>query len=337
MKKLTFGNKIIYFLNGIFAVLLLLSYLIPYIKPSFFPFISALSLLVPVLLIINIVFFIYWLLSLKKQLMLSLFCLLLGFSYATSFYKFKSKTVISPTKTSIMSYNVRLFNVYNWIKDKETKNRLLDFILEQNPDILCLQEYHPQKQLEKAYPYHFDDFTDAKNKSGLVIFSKYPIIRQGSLNFKDTSNNSIYIDIVKKRDTLRIYNIHLESLHINPEKENLSKDNSQRLLKRIGKTFSKQQAQVLAIKNHVEKTDYKTVLSGDFNNTVFSWAYHTLKADLTDSFSEAGTGFGTTYIFKHLPLRIDFILIDSDINVLSFKNYKVKYSDHYPIESTVEF
>jgi len=337
LKKLTLGNKIIYLLNGIFAVLILLSYLIPYIKPSFFPVISALSLFVPVLLIINILFFIYWLFGLKKQLMVSLFCLLLGFGYATSFYKFKSKNIVSPTQTSIMSYNVRLFNIYNWIKDSETKNKLINFIIKKNPDILCLQEYHPQKQLEKSYPYRYEDFTDAKNKSGLVIFSKYPIVGQGSLDFKNTSNNSIYVDIVKKHDTLRVYNIHLESLHINPAKENLSKDNSQRLLKRIGKTFSKQQAQVLAIKNHVEKTAYKTVLSGDFNNTAFSWAYRVLNADFNDAFSKAGKGFGTTYSFKHLPLRIDFIFVDRDINILNFKNFNVKYSDHYPIESRIEF
>jgi len=337
LKKLSFGNKIVYLLNSLFAVLLLLSYLIPFIKPSFLPAISALSLLVPLLLIINLLFLIYWLLGLKKQMILSLLCLLLGFSYATSFYKFNSKDVVSPTQTRLMSYNVRLFNIYNWIKDPDTKDNLIDFIIKENPAILCLQEYHPQKRLESLYPYHFEYFTGAKHKSGLVIFSKYPIVGKGSLDFKNTSNNSIYIDFVKKRDTMRVYNIHLESLHINPEKENISKNNSQRLLKRIGQTFSKQQVQVLALKKHIAKVPYKTILCGDFNNTAFSWAYRALKGGFKDSFSEAGSGFGTTYNFKHIPLRIDFILVDKTIDVLNFKNYKVKYSDHYPIGSALGF
>lgn len=337
MKKLTFGNKIIYFLNSLFAVLLLLSYLIPFIKPSYLPAISTLSLLVPVLLIINLLFFIYWLIGLKKQMMLSLLCLLLGFNYATSFYKFQSKDVISNTKISLMSYNVRLFNIYNWIDDNQVKNKIFTFVQEENPDILCLQEYHPQKRLEKTYPYRFEDFTDTKNKSGLVIFSKYKIVNKGALRFNNSSNSSIYIDIVKKRDTLRIYNVHLQSLHINPDKENLSKNNSQRLLKRIGKTFSKQQEQVLTIKDNMAQTTYKKILCGDFNNTAFSWAYRNLKSGFNDTFSEAGSGFGTTYNFKHLPVRIDFILADKTFKVLNFKNYKVKYSDHYPILSTVEF
>ena len=337
MKKLSFGNKIVYFLNSLFAVLLLLSYLIPFIKPSYLPVISTLSVLVPVLLIINLLFFIYWLIGFKKQMMLSLLCLLLGFNYATSFYKFQSKEVISNTKTSLMSYNVRLFNIYNWIYDNQIKNKILDFAIKENPDLLCLQEYHPQERLEKAYPYRFEDFTDTKNKSGLVIFSKYRIVNKGTLRFNNSSNSSIYIDIIKKRDTLRIYNVHLESLHINPEKENLSKNNSQKLIKRIGKAFSKQQEQVLAIKANMMQTTYKKILCGDFNNTVFSWAYRNLKSEFNDSFSEAGSGYGTTYNFKRLPVRIDFILADKALRVLRFKNYKVKYSDHYPIESTLGF
>jgi len=337
LKKLSFGNKVIYFLNSIFAVLLLLSYLIPFIKPSYLPAISTLSLLVPVLLIINLLFFIYWLIGLKKQMLLSLLCLLLGFNYATSFYKFQSKEIISNTKINLMSYNVRLFNIYNWIDDNQIKNKILNFVQQENPDVLCLQEYHPQERLEKAYPYRYEDFTDTKNKSGLVIFSKYKIVNKGALHFKNSSNSSIYVDIVKKRDTLRIYNVHLESLHINPDQENLSKDNSQRLLKRIGKTFSKQQEQVLAIKDNMVQTAYKKILCGDFNNTAFSWAYRNLKLGFNDSFSEAGSGFGTTYNFKHLPVRIDFILADKTLKVLRFKNYRVKYSDHYPILSTIEF
>ena len=337
MKKLSFINKLIYLLNSLFAILLLLAYSIPYIKPTTFPVISALSLITPILLIINLVFFIYWLVGLKKQFLLSFLTLLLGFNFSTTFYKFSSKDVISTPKTSIMSYNVRLFNLYNWIKNSDTKDNLIDFIVGENPDILCLQEYHQQERLEKLYPYNYTYFTDNKNKIGQAVFSKYPIVASGSLNFKKSTNNAIYVDVVKHEDTLRIYNIHLESLHINPAKETVSSDNSQRLLKNIGKTFSKQQEQVLLINKHLSKTTYKIVLCADFNNTAFSWDYKNLKTNFSDAFEEAGSGFGTSYRLKHIPLRIDFILTDKKINILNFKNYSVKFSDHYPIESLINF
>ncbi len=337
MKKLSFVNKIIYFINSVFAVLLILSYGIPYIKPNLFPAISVMSLAVPILIIINILFFIYWLLRLKKQFLLSLLSLILGFNYATTFFRLSNKEILSAPSTSIMSYNVRLFNIYHWIKDKNTENNLVIFIKKQHPDILCLQEYYNQKQIEDFYPYKYIFHKDTTEHFGQAIFSIYPIINKGSLNFEDTNNNAIYADIIKNNDTLRVFNIHLESLHLNPKKDRVNKKNSQRLLKSIGKTFTKQQKQIILIRNTLKNTSLKTVICADLNNTAFSWAYRVLKLGFKDAFSEAGSGFGTTYRYNHLPLRIDFILTDNYYNVLGFKTYKVKFSDHFPIKVNINF
>jgi len=337
LKNLNFSSKIAYLINCIFGILLVLSYAIPYIKPKSFPSISALSLTVPILIIINIIFFIYWLLRLKKQFILSLLCLLLGYNYATTFFKFYHKEVLSSPSTSIMSYNVRLFNIYNWIKDKNTESNLVNFFKKQHPNILCLQEYHNQKLLEDFYPYKFVYHKDTTRHFGQAIFSIYPIINKVSLNFEATSNNAIYADIVKNDDTIRVFNIHLESLHLNPKKDIVSKKNSERILKNIGKSFSKQQDQIILIKNTLKNTPYKTIICSDSNNTAFSWAYRNLKSNFKDAFSEAGSGFGTTYNYNYMPLRIDFILTSKSFNVLSFKNYKVKYSDHTPIKANINF
>jgi len=337
LKKLSFGNKIIYFINSIFAVLLILSYAIPYIKPNFFPPISVMSLTVPFLIIINVLFFIYWLLRLKKQLLLSLLSLILGFNYATTFFRLHSKEIISTPSTTIMSYNVRLFNIYHWIKDKNTENNLVNFIKKQHPDILCLQEYRNQKQIEDFYPYKYIFHKDTTEHFGQAIFSIYPIINKVSLNFEDTNNNAIYTDIVKNNDTLRVFNVHLESLHLNPKKYPVNKKNSKHLLKSIGKTFTKQQKQIILIRNALKRNSLKTVICADLNNTAFSWAYRVLKLGFKDAFSKAGSGFGTTYRYNYLPLRIDFILTDKSFNVLNFKTYKVKFSDHFPIKTSIDY
>jgi len=337
LKNLSFVNKVIYFINSIFAVLLILSYGIPYIKPNFLPTISVMSLIVPVLLIINLLFFIYWLLGLKKQIFLSLISLILGFNYATTFFRLNNKEILSAPSTSIMSYNVRLFNKYGWIKDKNTENNLVDFIKKQHPNILCLQEYHNQKRIEDFYPYRYIFYKDTTEHFGQAIFSIYPIINKASLNFKDTNNNAIYADVVKNMDTIRIFNVHLESLHLNPKKDQVNEKNSQRLIKSIGKTFIKQQKQIILLRNTLKNTTLKTVICADLNNTAFSWAYRVAKLGFKDAFSEAGSGFGTTYRYNYLPLRIDFILTDNYFNILSFKTYKVKYSDHYPIKVSINF
>ena len=78
MKNLSFLDKILYLANSLFATLLLLSFLLPYISPVIIPVFAILSLFVPVLLIMNFVFTIYWLLKLKKQFLLSFIILGIG-------------------------------------------------------------------------------------------------------------------------------------------------------------------------------------------------------------------------------------------------------------------
>ncbi|EPR74298.1 hypothetical protein ADIWIN_0640 [Winogradskyella psychrotolerans RS-3] len=87
---------------------------------------------------------------------------------------------------------------------------------------------------------------------------------------------------------------------------------------------------------HKSKTKYKTIVTGDFNNTPYSYIYRMIKGDdLKDTFEAAGNGFGRTYDFKFFPMRIDFILADEDFTVNGFKTFDVKLSDHYPIKTTL--
>ena len=68
MKKLSFIEKIVFSINSLAAVMLLLSYILPHVQPKSFALLSVLSLAVPFLIILNILFVVYWLLKVKKQL-----------------------------------------------------------------------------------------------------------------------------------------------------------------------------------------------------------------------------------------------------------------------------
>jgi len=141
MKNLNFIDKLLYIVNSILAILLLFSFLLQFIKPSLFPYLSFMSLSVPILIIINLLFFTYWLVKLKKQFILSLFVLLIGYSQVLSFFKFSDNLErVSPDTISVMSYNVRLFNLYNWI-DSDVENDIISFIGSQEPDVINMQEY----------------------------------------------------------------------------------------------------------------------------------------------------------------------------------------------------
>ncbi len=319
------------------AFALLLSYILPYIEPKKFAFLSVLSLAVPFLIIINILFVIYWLLKVKKQLLVSLVVLALGYSYVFSLYKLtSSKNVDDSENISVMNYNVRLFNVFDWIEGPNLKENMSQFILDKNPDILCMQEYRTDDDINfSIFPYKHIELSGNKVKNGQAIYTKFPIINSGSIEFPKTSNNAIFVDIVKGVDTIRVYNVHLQSSGIDPTVE-LSKENSENLVKRVSSTFKMQQSQTEQFLIHKNKSPYKTIISGDFNNTAYSYVYKEIKGEMKDAFEQAGNGFGRTFDFKFFPVRIDFVLVDDAFDINAFKTFDVKYSDHYPVMAKVK-
>jgi endonuclease/exonuclease/phosphatase family metal-dependent hydrolase len=235
-----------------------------------------------------------------------------------------------------MNYNVRLLNLYKWKEEENIEESIEKLIKTEQPDILSIQEYHPHENINLSnFGYKFEKLNGNKTKYGQAIFSNYPIINSGSVNFPDTANNAIYADIIKNKDTIRIYNIHLQSLHINTDVENLKNEDSQRLLNRVSSTFAMQQKQSELFIEHLKKCTYKVIISGDFNNTAYSYVYKHIKGDFQDAFEVAGTGFGRTFDFKLFPIRIDFILADNSFDINGFKNYTEKLSDHYPILAKV--
>lgn len=345
MKKLSTVNKVILFINSIVAILFLLSSLASYIKPSTFSRAPIISLATPVLLFINIIFVIYWVVfGLKKQLILSLIPLIISFFVFPTPYKFETNNSSSDNGLSIMSYNVRKFNIYKWIDDTNIDSKISAFITKEDPDIVLLQEFKEKDNFKLKYPnyYHYkkkeiNQTRTITHSSGLAIFSKYSIINEGSVEHNPHGTSIIFADIIKNNDTIRVYNFHLESLGVVQDKDYFGHKDSEKLFKRLRKSFKVQQKEIDILTNHIKACKYKVILAGDMNNIAYSWAYKKLKTNLQDTFLEAGNGFGKTFSFKGFPLRIDFIFADKDINIIDHKNYKNRYSDHYPITATVSF
>jgi len=336
MKNLSFLDKILYLANTLFATFLLLSFLLPYISPVIIPVFAILSLFVPVLLIVNFVFTIYWLLKLKKQFLLSFIILGIGWFFAPPFYKISNTTSSLNSDLKVMSYNVKTFDLFSNNKAIEKKQNGYDFIVEKNPDILVIQEYYKSKKVQFSFPYKYVKFRSKISKYGMAIYSKFKILNAGSLNLESSGNNIIFADILKEKDTIRIYNTHFESLRIKPNQENFGEKNSGKLIQRVSQSFKKQAVQAEVFLKHEKKWTGKKIVCGDFNNTPYSWMYTKISTNKKDAFIEAGKGFGQTYNYW-FPMRIDFILTDENAIVNQFSNYLEKYSDHYPIQARINW
>lgn len=347
MKNLSWFNKVIFFLNVVLIFVTFIAYVLPFLAPESFPILSVLTLFMPIFFVLNAMFFVYWALQFKKRLILSGLVLLLGITFINKFYKFSVPTFSVEEKDfTVMSYNVRLLNVFNWIDRDDVPADIVDFINEKNPDILCIQEYAPSANIDlKVYQHRYIYTTGNKIKSGQAIFSKFPIINQGNIIFPNSSNNVVYVDIIKGKDIIRVYNMHLQSIKISPDvneiDENIDAINqkkSQKLLNRISKAFKQQQQQAEIFRKHKMKSIYPTIICGDMNNSAFSYVYRSIKGNMKDSFEEAGTGFGATYKFRYYPARIDYIFADEKMTVKNFESFpSFINSDHFPIMARLTY
>ncbi|MGB5171882.1 MAG: endonuclease/exonuclease/phosphatase family protein [Eudoraea sp.] len=339
MRYIFSKKTLLFFTNFLLALLLLVSCIASFFPVRIFPLLAFLSLVVPFLVVGNIIFLVYWLLKWNKRVFVPLLSLVISYIAFGPLLRLENHTQPISDKEdelTVMTFNTGMFwDDIEAYKNGES-NPLLSFLSKRSPDILCLQESSRYRHnILKQYPYKYVT-PKSSTKSLQGIFSKYPIVTGGSLEFSETANNAIYADIVYKNDTIRIYNLHLQSFQIRPGRIKRSK-NPFRFYNRMETTFLKQEKQSITFNKHFKSCPYQKIVCADLNNTPFSYAYRLVKDDLIDTFDEKGSGFGMTYDINILPFRIDFIFVDKEMSVKSHENFKIKLSDHEPVMSSVQF
>src|SRR5690554_1331547 len=347
------------------ASCLLLAYLSPYISPAKFWPIAFFGLATPYLLLVNLFFAILWLMVKNKRFILSVLILLAGYQSIPNYIQLKGTKADKTDSFKFMSFNVRLFDLYMWTKEKTTRSQIFDFIEKEDPDILCIQEFYHSDNDEKyefktldslieilsAKNYHLHYTTSLRESDhwGIVTFSKYPIVNKGVVSFAEKGDNvCIYTDIVKDGDTIRLYNAHLASIRLEKHdykvmqeinKNDYSKDLKEEfnMLWKIKSGFQIRALQADSIRKSIQESPYPTIFCGDFNDTPASYALQTVKGNLKDAFLESGKGLGRTYIGDFPSFRIDYILYDDNFTASGYKTHGVKLSDHHPISTYFKY
>ncbi|MEH6680850.1 MAG: endonuclease/exonuclease/phosphatase family protein [Sediminicola sp.] len=332
--------KVVFALNILFSLCLLFCCLAPYISLERLPLLFIFSLTVPYLVAVNLFFLLYWLFSdHKRYLWLSLFSLVFAYLVLGTFYKFgEGDSRFLEGDLSILTFNSQGFHGNSLERNPQLSKDIVDFITKQDADIICFQEFDYAKIRSKdfkQYAHKYVNFEFGVNSGKVIqaIYSKYPIVGKGAVEFPKSGNNALYADIAVEKDTVRVYNLHLQSLKVRPS--SLRSEESQKLLKRLSTSFVKQQQQAELVREHAAGTDLKKIICGDFNNSQYSSVYADIKGDMADSFMEMGKGYGRTYMFKFLPLRIDFIFVDPSMQVMGHKNFDQRLSDHFPVMASV--
>lgn len=351
-------NGIIYGLNIIAGLALLASYLAYYVPPSSSSIFAFLALSYPVLLLINILFVLYWAIRVKAKIVFSVLCIVIGYLHFNRFYQLGSSEtlVTNDPKLKVMSYNVRMFNAYQWIPEEGIPEKIRLNIEKERPDVLLMQEYYlgditPQLN----FKYSFVKPTNISSNYGLTLHSNFPIIETGTLELMDLgsdkpsyNNQFIYADIDWNGDIIRFINIHLASVGLeasdyqrlqNPNEGSQEeiKNGFTKIFKQLDKAFVKRSKQVVALKRAINSSPHPVVVCGDFNDTPQSYTYHQVDLLLDDAFMEQGEGFGKTYARGPIPFRIDHIFYSDSLKAYSYKVGEEKLSDHFPVISELGF
>lgn len=323
------------------------AYLASYINPNSFVIPSLLGLAYPYLLIITFLLLLYWLAQWKLQALIVLVVILAGIPAFKTYYGTNRETQSAKeSDLSIMSYNIRFFDMYEWSKDKKTKEKLYDYLNDYKGDVLCLQEY-PGNDAVLSGQYVAKRLSTYKYRyiyKDMAIFSRLPIQQKGNIKFAAKYTSScIYCDIAVGKNKIRVYNVHLESYKLGHKERRTIKQITDGLkgdditegvwsiTKRLVSANKNRAVQAKQIKKHIASAPHSVIVAGDFNDTPLSYTYRELKSDLKDSFTEKGHGLGNTYIGEFPSFRIDYILHSPTFETVSYLRGRSKLSDHYPI------
>lgn len=351
------------------VVSMILSYLSAYINPTKFiiPLFFGLYF-IPILLLNVWLLLVAVIFRFKKSIALCILVLIPSFFFANRFYKFPFSSDEEELAEwsfqrdsggfwrnciKIMSYNVGGFSQNPDLTKDSIRHAIIDSINAVNADIVCLQEVSLRQEdsLLKLFPHYNNLATNFKNVSkrsrGLVILSKFKIINTGIISFKNSSNLSMFIDIDCGRDTIRLFNNHLESyalsfkslitrLKTKDTTAQMAGEEIYNVHKKIGKTVQRRTLQVDSIARMISLSPYKTVICGDINETPVSYAYTTFARDHKDTFKESGRGYGSSFRIFYPLIRIDYIFVSYPFTPRSHKTLKWVYSDHYPIVSIMD-
>jgi endonuclease/exonuclease/phosphatase family metal-dependent hydrolase len=350
-------------INVLCAIALLLGKTTTIISPAHWLLCAYFGLFFPFVLLVNILFIVFWVVMRKWKLILisltaGLICIN-NISNTFPIHLLKQEVSKTATHLKVMSYNIDAFGQFALAK-KSTMERLLAYVDEKNPDIVCFQEFcvyangkivtesNVLKKMQK-YPYHYIHYSVIDNSfnEGLAIFSKYPINFKGVCQFSKGYYSTIYADIVVNSKTIRVFDHHMESNKFSLDErkhyEDLVEDFSARHFHDVVLKFSTKMNEAYAVRARqadtvaktITQSPYPVIVCGDFNDVPVSYTYTTIRKNLIDTYVAAGTGYGNTYSHKLFPFRIDYILVDPGFHTVWSKVDHVKHSDHYPIMSEV--
>ncbi len=354
-------NWLLWLLDGVLTVVtlavgitMLLTYFVPYVNPARVWFFPVLGLAAPITYVASVILMLYWIIRwrwLRAGTMILI--VVIGLFKVSLFWRPDIRRTYEEAEGSergtirVMTYNVRSFYGENGHSSVEDILRLID---EQDPDIICLQEFNARLAarseeyalLEERYESSGFGRTAAPDSSygaPLAILSKFRILRSQTVL---TPASSVWVDLLVGDDTVRVFNNHLHSTAINASdnvyitehrflSDTARETKIRSIVQRLRENSILRAAQVDSIAREVAATPTRRIICGDFNDTPMSYVYKTMARGMRDAFRTCGSGYSYTFRGFFNTLRIDYVLMSEGLEPVSYETLPVEYSDHHPV------
>ena len=319
-----------------------------------FPLAFPLALLsATIMLVLDILFY-------RKALFVVVIGMICGLGPILTYFPMN---IFSPTapadcmRLKLLTYNV--CNLQGQNGDTISPNPMLEYVMEQDADVVCLQEAVPLvpnrglgvtseqiEQLHKKYPYIIIGGCGSQ-----AILSKY---KTDVIHLDVNKNTFGGGDLAAFRLTLpngrliAVFNVHLFSFALNREDRelyrNLTDLKKEDLHEVKNQLWDKLDAASVGRAREVQQMmrwlrQYggpDVILCGDFNDVADCYAIRTLAdTGFKSVYPEIGFGPMITYNSNRFYFCIDHVLYRGCFKPLSINKGRLKASDHYPL--TVEF
>jgi vancomycin resistance protein VanJ len=247
--------------------------------------------------------------------------------YGGLFVPAQSSDAKGPSVT-VMSFNLRASN--------QNFDAIAQMLKASAPDILGLQEVRPaavqtlMRGLSSVYSYvavHPDN-----QLHNVVLFSRFPIQSAAalpSLPFERALQAKLMID----QRPLSVIVAHLTP-------NNMLNFPLGEFKQRTETAYRQRQMEATRLKQEIRKAATTSVVLCDCNMTDTSTTYATLNATLTDSFHEAGWGFGHTLYTFGLPFpvqRVDYVWHTPNLVTTQIDLEDKAGSDHLPLKAQLRW
>lgn len=224
-------NLIAFPATVVLGLLLMLAGFVPSISPATNSWLPLLGLAFPVLFLLTVLAFLYWIIQRKWRSLFALSCLLLNLGPMSLYVQWndtkEKETALQIKKESldkeinvgtqslkIISYNAQLFGLYQDETSVSIVNTeympamdsFLQVMKSQNADVVCLQEVYAKSgglkalarflKAEGNFEYSQTYTLSERRPYGMIVLSKHKIKRWQPISFgPNTGNMAMWVDI----------------------------------------------------------------------------------------------------------------------------------------------